>query len=94
MQKLARVDRGRCACLYVLISLLAGALFAQDASPGKDVKSTVEPPPSPSANPGSPPDQQINVNWFYGSYVPKDVPLKSLTTGERFKLYKRQTFTT
>jgi hypothetical protein len=44
-----------------------------------------------------PPDQQsspINVNWLYGAYVPKDVPLEPLTADQRFKLYLRQTFTT
>jgi hypothetical protein len=40
------------------------------------------------------PDEQINVNWLYGSYVPKDVPLEPLNGRMRFKLYVRQTFTT
>ena len=39
-------------------------------------------------------EQQLNVNWLYGAYVPKDAPLESLTRQERFKLYLRQTFTT
>ena len=39
-------------------------------------------------------DNQINVNWLYGSYVPKDVPLRSLSGRERLKLYVRQTYTT
>lgn len=39
-------------------------------------------------------DQQINVNWLYGSYVPKNVPLQTLGRQQRFKLYIRQTFTT
>ena len=42
----------------------------------------------------SQPDNQINVNWFYGSYVPKNVPLRSLNGHERLKLYVRQTYTT
>jgi len=37
---------------------------------------------------------QINVNWLYGSYVPKDVPLESLNAHQRFQLYVRQTYTT
>ena len=37
---------------------------------------------------------QINVNWLYGSYVPKDVPLESMNGHMRFKLYIRQTYTT
>lgn len=39
-------------------------------------------------------NKQINVNWLYGSYVPKDVPLESLNGKMRFKLYIRQTYTT
>jgi hypothetical protein len=39
-------------------------------------------------------DSQINVNWFYGSYVPKEVPLESLDAHRRWKLYLRQTYTT
>jgi hypothetical protein len=39
-------------------------------------------------------DGQINVNWLYGSYVPKDVPLESLNAHRRFQLYLRQTYTT
>jgi len=39
-------------------------------------------------------DNQLNVNWLYGSYIPKDVPLESLSADRRFKLYLRQTYTT
>ena len=39
-------------------------------------------------------DNEINVNWLYGSYIPKEVPLKSLNGDERLKLYIRQTYTT
>ena len=37
---------------------------------------------------------QIKVNWLYGSYVPKDVPLVPLNRDMRLKLYVRQTYTT
>lgn len=37
---------------------------------------------------------QINVNWLYGSFVPKDVPLEPLDGRMRWKLYIRQTYTT
>jgi hypothetical protein len=37
---------------------------------------------------------QINVNWLYGSFVPKDVPLQPLDGRLRWKLYIRQTYTT
>lgn len=39
-------------------------------------------------------NEQLKVNWLYGAYVPKDVPLLSLTPEQRFKLYTRQSFTT
>jgi len=40
------------------------------------------------------PAGQLNVNWFYGSYVPKEVVLMPLDGRQRFKLYLRQTYTT
>jgi hypothetical protein len=39
-------------------------------------------------------EKQINVNWLYGSYVPKDVPIKSLNSHQRLKLYTNQTYLT
>jgi len=39
-------------------------------------------------------NKQINVNWLYGSYVPKDVALTPLSPRARFTLYVRQTYTT
>ncbi len=39
-------------------------------------------------------NSQIKVNWLYGSYVPKDVPLVPLKRDMRWKLYLRQTYTT
>jgi hypothetical protein len=45
-------------------------------------------------NPEARKDNQLNVNWFYGSYVPKEVPLESLSAHRRFNLYIRQTYTT
>src|ERR1700733_7770256 len=38
--------------------------------------------------------EELKVNWFYGAYVPKDVPLLPLTGHQRVKLFVRQTFTT
>jgi len=38
-------------------------------------------------------DRQINVNWLYGSYVPKDVPLEPLNSDRRIELYLRRTYT-
>ena len=39
-------------------------------------------------------EKQINVNWLYGSFVPKDVPLEPLTPPQRFQLYLHQTYIT
>jgi hypothetical protein len=39
-------------------------------------------------------NKQLLVNWLYGAYVPKDVPLTPMTLQNRLKLYERQTFTT
>jgi len=39
-------------------------------------------------------DKQLLVNWLYGAYVPKDVPLAPMTFTNRLRLYERQTFTT
>jgi hypothetical protein len=38
--------------------------------------------------------QKPHVNWLYGAYVPKDVPLRTLNVPDRFRLYVAQTFTT
>jgi len=46
--------------------------------------------------PSAPPEQEksaeLQVNWLYGAFVPKDVPLTSLTNAQRGKLYLRQTY--
>ena len=38
--------------------------------------------------------KDVNVNWLYGAFVPKNVPLVTLTGRQRFKLYLAQSFTT
>jgi hypothetical protein len=37
---------------------------------------------------------EIQVNWLYGAYLPRDVPLEPLTTRQRGALYLRQTYLT
>jgi len=59
--------------------ILSEAAAAQEGHPG----STQTAPPS-----------ELNVNWLYGAYVPKDVPLEPLTGSKRWHLYLRQTFLT
>lgn len=39
-------------------------------------------------------NEQLKVNWLYGAYVPKDVPLQPLSNHQRFQLFLRQSFTT
>jgi hypothetical protein len=78
-----------CTCLLrqgvlalgLILSILPGALLGSAQNPVPDI-------PEPKT------DNQINVNWLYGSYVPKEVPLESLNSDRRFKLYIRQTYTT
>jgi hypothetical protein len=52
-----------------------------------------ETPPSPQSA-AKTDTHEINVNWLYGAYVPRDVPLKPLTGHQRKQLYFRQTYTT
>jgi len=70
----------RAACIvlraYVFMLLLALPLVAQQSDPST---------PSPNS-------KELQVNWLYGAFVPKDVPLTSLTNSQRGKLYLRQTY--
>lgn len=52
---------------------------------------TAGPQPSPAA-PAS--TQELKVNWLYGAYVDKDVPLRPLSNHQRLQLFVRQSFTT
>lgn len=63
------------------LSLLTYSCVAQESSLTPET-------PEPLAN------ATLPVNWIYGAYIPKDVPLQPLTGEERFKLYLRQTYTT
>lgn len=38
--------------------------------------------------------QELKVNWLYGAYVDKDVPLRPLSNQQRFRLFLRQSFLT
>jgi hypothetical protein len=39
-------------------------------------------------------NEQLQVNWAYGAYVPKDIPLTPMTPENRIVLFERQSFTT
>lgn len=70
----------RCAAGVSLAMVISTAL-AQGSQPA-DQSAT------PAVN------TQLPVNWLYGAYIPKDVPIVPLNGAERFKLYVRQTYTT
>jgi hypothetical protein len=62
----------------VLLVLVAPSAYAQQATSS----------PNPADN------NALQVNWLYGAFVPKDVPLKPLTQHQRWQLYTRMTYTT
>jgi len=77
-----QVSNWRGGAIGLALSALITTSCAQEpAHPGNQ-------PQEPSVN------TQLPVNWLYGAYVPKDVPLVALNGQERFKLYIRQSFTT
>jgi hypothetical protein len=66
----------------IIVLFLSALMSAQEKTP---------PPDGPVAQTKS---DAINVNWLYGAYVPKEVPLEPLTAHQRGKLYLRQTYLT
>jgi hypothetical protein len=79
--------------IVIMTISIAGLSFAQNAHPSNDPETT-QASPSRDQTTSAESQAQINVNWFYGSYVPKNVPLVSLDARMRWKLYLRQTYTT
>ena len=61
---------------------------------GDQQKSDQQPVQQTGQQTGQPSGKQINVNWLYGSFVPKEVPLVPLTPHQRFQLYLRTTYIT
>jgi hypothetical protein len=80
--------------MIFLVGLLASRCLAQqnlqDLQTAPSQTGAQAPPPSSRQDAG----QQINVNWLYGAYLPKEVPLESLNGHQRVKLWIRATFTT
>ena len=68
--------------------LLAVILTALGAETGRAQNSE----PSSSTAPQS--KQELQVNWLYGAYIDKSVPLHPLSNRQRFQLFLRQSFTT
>jgi hypothetical protein len=73
------------AMLCLLVSLLGGSAWSQVSSE----RDTQEFAARDGITTG-----QLNVNWLYGAYIPKDAPLSPLSLNQRKKLFLRQTFTT
>jgi hypothetical protein len=78
---LTRPGAARNYAIRVFLAAVVATSFAQKTTPSAQ-------PVSPTAN------VQLPVNWLYGAYIPKNVPLVPLMGRERFKLYIRQTYTT
>ena len=76
------------SALCMLVFLLGTPGWSQDNGEGRDVHM-----PSQEQGPQRG-DEQLNVNFLYGAYVPKDAPLVSLTGHQRVHLFVLQTFTT
>ena len=64
-----------------LLVLVAPSAYAQQTTSAK-----------PSITSGN--NAGLQVNWLYGSFVPKEVPLEPLSQDERWRLYTRMTYTT
>jgi hypothetical protein len=82
ISRLTSPGKARSYAIAVFLAALVATSFAQEKS-----QTSVQ-PETPSIN------TQLPVNWLYGAYIPKDVPLVALNGQERFKLYIRQTYTT
>lgn len=74
---------------------LTGVAAAQsdEASP-QLTQTPAQHPPTPTPTPAKSNEKEINVNWLYGAYIPKDVPLRSLTNHERVRLWVSESVTT
>lgn len=71
------------------------AAVAPDAAPvNQDAASAASHPASESQATTVSDKDSLKVNWLYGSFVPKEVPLIPLTPDQRWKLYLRSTYTT
>jgi len=76
----------RLAPLCLLIFVLAPLVLGQNQSADEARES--------KRQSRQPKQEQLNMNWLYGAYVPKEAALVSLTVHQRQKLFMRQTFTT
>src|SRR3979411_897781 len=82
ISRLTSPGKARSYTIAVFLAVLVATSFAQEKS-----QTSVQ-PETPSIN------TQLPVNWLYGAYIPKDVPLVAVNGQDLFKLYIRQTYTT
>ena len=72
------------------VTLVIGLAAAAARQPALEPQQTSDNAQSPATT-----DQgAVQVNWLYGAYLPKDVPLLPLSGSERRQLWLRQTFLT
>ena len=97
-------------CGLVVVAALPLAVCIASVCVGQDSTPAAEPNrptqnPTTQNSPGQDAPQQnppatagdknvLQVNWLYGSFVPKDVPFRPLTANQRWKLYAKMTYTT
>lgn len=80
--KIRRNEKVRCA-LFLLLATLS-AVFLSSVCSAQEVED-----PAPVVE-----NKQLEVNWLYGAYIPKDAPMTPMTLSNRLRLYEMQTFRT
>ncbi len=82
----------RLAWMLIVVAVISCSVPAQEESPAPGPQAA--PAPQASPTPQSKSRDHTKVHWLYGAYVPKDVPLRSLTGHERVRVWVNATFVT
>jgi hypothetical protein len=77
-----------------IVVALTGVATAQSRGDSPQEPAPVQVTPTPTPTPAQSNEKEINVNWLYGAYIAKDVPLRSLNNHERVQLWISQSITT
>lgn len=67
-------------CFFIIFGISVAALLTTKCGAQQPTKDGAAP--------------SLSVNWLYGAYIPRDVPLEPLTGRQRVRLYTAQSFTT